>query len=104
MSFAQTFFALIAHLGSVLFHSPYKSEVETGAKAVLEEDWGTAAEEATLRDDSHSVTQQVGLVHVVGGHYHCASCKPGTERIPVFNLLILDKNSSLFFYPCMHCW
>ncbi len=49
-----------------MFHSSHKSEVEASAKTVLEEDGGTAAVEAALRDDSHPVTQQVGLVHVVG--------------------------------------
>lgn len=55
-----------SHLWSVMFHSSYKSEVEASAKTVLEEDGGTAAVEAAPRDDSHPVTQQVGLVHVVG--------------------------------------
>lgn len=57
-----------------MFHSPYNSEVEASTKTVLEEDGGTAAVEAALRDYSHPVTQQVGLVHVVGGHDHCAPC------------------------------
>lgn len=37
-----------SHLGSVLFHSSYESEVETSTKTVFEEDRGAAAVEATL--------------------------------------------------------
>lgn len=57
-----------------MFHSSHKSEVEASTETVLEEDGGPAAVEAALRDDSHPVTQQVSLVHVVGGHDHCAPC------------------------------
>lgn len=57
-----------------MFHSAYNSEIEASTKTVLEEDGGTTAVEAALRDDSHSVTEQVGFIHVVGGHDHCASC------------------------------
>lgn len=74
----QTYsFGFISSHLSVVFHPPHKSEVETSTKTVLEEDGRTAAVEAALRDDSHPVTQQVGLVHVVGGHYHGAPCNRG---------------------------
>ena len=65
---------LTSHLWSVMFHPSYKSEVEASTKTVLEEDGGPAAVEASLRDDCHPVAQQVGLVHVMGRHYHCAPC------------------------------
>lgn len=64
-----------SHLDHVVFHTPHNGEVEAGAKAVLEEDGGTAAVEAALRDDGHPVAQQVSLVHVVGGHDHRSPCK-----------------------------
>lgn len=65
-----------------MFHSPHNSEIEASTKTVLKEDGGTAAVEAALRDDSHSVTEQVGFIHVVGGHDHSASCNmPKTGMI-----------------------
>lgn len=70
----QGFILICSHLLSIMFHFSYKSEVETCTKTVLEEDRGTGAAEAALRDDRHPVTQQVRLVHVVGGHDHCAPC------------------------------
>lgn len=63
-----------------MFHSSYESEVEASAKTVFEEDGGTTAVQASLRDDGHPVTQQVGLVHVVGGHDHSAPCNRGTQK------------------------
>lgn len=60
-----------------MFHLSYKGKIEASTKTVLEEDWGPAAVKASLRDDSHPVTQQVSLIHVVGGHDDCAPCNTG---------------------------
>lgn len=63
-----------------MFDSSYKSQIETSTKAVLEEDGGAAAVEASLRDDGHPVAQQICLIHVVGGHNDCAPCNTGKKR------------------------
>lgn len=64
------------------FHSSYKGEVEASTKTVLQKDGRTAAVKAALRDDGHPVTKQVSLIHVVGGHDHCASCNKGYSGMP----------------------
>lgn len=63
-----------------MFYPSYKGQIKTSTKAVLEEDGGTAAVEASLGDDSHPVAQQICLIHVVGGHNDCAPCNTGKKR------------------------
>lgn len=70
----KTHWGLPPHLWRIVFHPTHKSEVEACAKTVLEEDGGSAAVEATLREDGHPVTEKVGLIHVVGGHDHRTAC------------------------------
>ena len=56
-----------------ILHPAYKCQIETDSKAVLEEERGAAAVELSFGDDGDAVTQQVGLVHVVGGQDHRAT-------------------------------
>lgn len=78
LCFRQTkgFIFPVPHIRRLVLHPANQSEVKACPKAVLKEDGWAAAVKATLRDDGHSVTQQVSLVHVVGGHDNCASWKP----------------------------
>lgn len=82
-----------SHLRDFVFNSPYNSQIKTSTKAVFEEDGGAAAVEASLRDDGHSVTQKVCLIHVVGGHDDCAPCKTGMDpEVTITNIEAGNKN------------
>lgn len=63
-----------------MFHSSHKSEVEASTEAVLQKNGRTTAVKTALRDDGHSVTQQVCLIHVMGGHDHCSPCHTGGKK------------------------
>lgn len=86
-----------AYLWDFRFNSPYNSQIKTSTKAVFEEDGGAAAVEASLRDDGHPVTQQVCLIHVVGGHYDCAPCNTGMDQEVTITNIEPGKNNKLYF-------
>lgn len=48
-----------------VLHSTHQRQIEADAEAVLEEERGAATVQLTFGNDADSVTQQVGLVHVV---------------------------------------
>lgn len=60
-----------------ILHAPHQSQIETHAKAVLEEERGAAAVQLPFGDDGDAVAQQVGLIHVVGGQDHRAAWTDG---------------------------
>lgn len=62
-----------SHLFPVLclLHASHQRQVEAHAEAVLEEERRAAAVQLALGDDGHAVTQEVSLVHVMGGQNHC---------------------------------
>lgn len=64
---------LLSDMGRLLFNAPHQSEVETSAQTVLQEQRRAAAVQTTLRDDGHTVTQQVSFIHVVCGQDHCTA-------------------------------
>lgn len=64
-----------------MFYPSYKSQIKTSTEAVFEEDGGTAAVEASLRDDGHPVAQQICLIHVVGGQNDCAPWNRQEEEL-----------------------
>lgn len=57
-----------------ILHPTHQRQIEADTKAVLEEEWRPAAVQLPFGDDGDAVTQQVGLVHVVGGQDHSPSC------------------------------
>lgn len=57
-----------------VLHPTHQRQIEANAKAVLEEERGSAAVQLALGDDGDAVAQQVSLVHVVSGQDHSPSC------------------------------
>lgn len=57
-----------------ILHPTHQRQIEADSEAVLEEERRPAAVQLPFGDDGDAVTQQVGLVHVVGGQDHSPSC------------------------------
>ncbi len=60
-----------------ILDATHECQIETDAKAVLEEEGGSAAVQLSFGDDGDAVAQQVGLVHVMSGQNH----SPAWERV-----------------------
>lgn len=62
---------LILHV----FHATHQGQIETNSKTALEEEGWPTAVQLTFGKDGDPVTQEVSLVHVMGGQDHSTAYK-----------------------------
>lgn len=73
-----------------VLYAAYKRQIEADSKTVLEEERGSATVQLSFGDDGDAVTQEVGLIHVVGGQNHGPVCSSNTtfNGVPLIDISI----------------